>query len=147
MRFWDTSAVLPLVVEQASSPEAERWATGDPNIVVWTLTRVEAVSALRRLVREGALPESEARGAEEVLEEILARAHTVADVEPVKETACRLLRTHALRAADALQLGAALEWAEASARGLVFVTLDQRLALAAEREGFKVVGVAPSFSP
>lgn len=141
MRFWDTSAVLPLVVDQDSSPEAERWTAADPSVVVWTLTRVEAVSALRRLVREGALDESDARRAEGLLEEILALAHAVADVERVKETACRLLRTHALRAADALQLGAALVWADGSARGKGLVTLDRRLALAAEREGFDVIGL------
>lgn len=141
MRFWDTSAVLPLVVDQESSPEAERWVAADPGVVVWTLTRVEAVSALRRLVREDALEESDARRAEGVLEAILAQAHTVADIERVKDTACRLLRTHALRAADALQLGAALAWAGGAARGYVLVTLDRRLALAAEREGFDVVGL------
>jgi len=143
MRYWDASAVIPLVVEQPSSREAERWAAEDPGVVVWTLTRVEAVSAFRRLVREGALLESDAHGCERLLEEILTRAHVVADVEPVKETACRLLRTHALRAADAMQLGAALAWADGSARGLFFHTPDRRLALAAEREGFSVVGAAP----
>ncbi len=140
MRFWDTSALLSLVVDQGSSQEAERWAAADPVVVVWTLARVEAVSALRRLVREDALEESEARRAEGMLEEILAPAHTIADVERVKETACRLLRTHALRAADALQLGAALAWAGDTARGHGFVTLDRRLGVAAEREGFDVVG-------
>jgi len=143
VRYWDASAIIPLIVEQASSREAERWVAENPSIVVWTLTHVEAVSALRRLVREESLLESEAHRAEQVLEEVLARAHTVADVEGVKETACRLLRTHALRAADAMQLGAALEWADGSARGLVFHTLDRRLALAAEREGFAVVGAVP----
>ena len=143
MRYWDASAIIPLIFEQTSSREAERWVAENPSIVVWTLTHVEAVSALRRLVREESLLESEAHRAEQVLEEVLARAHTVADVERVKETACRLLRTHALRAADAMQLGAALEWADGSARGLVFHTLDRRLALAAEREGFAVVGAAP----
>jgi predicted nucleic acid-binding protein len=141
VRFWDSSAIVPLAVEQASSGEAERWAAEDPDVVVWTLTRVEAVSALRRLVREESLLEAEAHRAERVLGEILSRAHAVADVERVKEAACRLLRVHALRAADALQLGAALAWADGAPRGLVVHTLDRRLGLAAEREGFEVVGV------
>ena len=142
MRYWDTSAVLPLVLEQPSSREADQWIEDDPSLVVWTLTRVEAVSALRRLVREESLLESEANRAERVLEEILQRAHSVADVERVKETACRLLRTHALRAADAMQLGAALAWADGSTRDLVFHTLDRRLSTAAEREGFSVPATA-----
>lgn len=48
----------------------------------------------------------------------------------------RLLRLHALRAADALQLGAAIEWANGRPNGRVFHTLDKPLARAAEREGF-----------
>jgi predicted nucleic acid-binding protein len=143
VRFWDSSAIIPLVVEQEASREAERWAAEDPSAVVWTLTRVEAVSAVRRLVREESLLESEANRAEQVLDEVLSRAHAVAYVERVKETACRLLRVHALRAADAMQLGAALAWADGSARGLLVHTLDRRLALAAEREGFTVVGATP----
>jgi hypothetical protein len=56
----------------------------------------------------------------------------------VKTLAGRLLRVHALRASDALQLGAALVWASARADGKRLHTLDERLALAARREGFSV---------
>ncbi|HSJ25022.1 MAG TPA: hypothetical protein VK929_10160 [Longimicrobiales bacterium] len=59
-------------------------------------------------------------------------------MEHVRTTAMRLLRTHPLRAADALQLAAALAWAPAPA-GDVFVTLDERLATAATLEGFTVL--------
>ena len=57
----------------------------------------------------------------------------------MKALAVRLLRVHPLRGADALQLGAALVWADGAPSGLVLHTLDRRLALAAEREGFRVV--------
>ena len=50
------------------------------------------------------------------------------------------VETHPLRAADALQVGAALVAAEESPATLEFVTLDRKLAVAAEREGFRVVG-------
>jgi predicted nucleic acid-binding protein len=50
-----------------------------------------------------------------------------------------LLRVHPLRAADALQLAAAIIAADSEPRSLAFVTLDDRLARAAEREGFPVV--------
>ncbi|MFC1791802.1 hypothetical protein ACFL0I_04985 [Gemmatimonadota bacterium] len=56
----------------------------------------------------------------------------------MQERAVRLLRVHALRAADALQLSAALVWA-GSPRGAELVTYDERLALAARLEGFRVV--------
>ena len=50
----------------------------------------------------------------------------------------RLLRLHPLRAFDALQLGAALHWAEGQPQERTLHTLDGRLAFAAEREGFVV---------
>ena len=52
----------------------------------------------------------------------------------------RMLRVHALRAADALQLAAALLASDEEPAGLEVVTLDSRLADAARREGFRVSG-------
>lgn len=138
MRFWDSSALVPLVIEQPGSAQAERWMAEDGDAVTWSLTPVEVVSALRRLVRDGLLVEHAATQAETLCDELLARAHVVTHVDRVKEAARRLLRVHALRAADALQLGAALAWAENQPSGLTLHTLDARLALAAEREGFRV---------
>ncbi len=138
MRFWDSSAVVPLLIQQERSSRAAAWMSGDDAMVVWTLTPVEVVSALRRLVREGALSEDAARVAEVRLGEMLARSHIVIDVEAVKSLAARLLRLHPLRAFDALQLGAALHWTEGNPQGRTLHTLDTRLAQAAEREGFLV---------
>jgi len=44
-----------------------------------------------------------------------------------------------LKSADALQLGAALTWAQGSSEDSIFLTLDRRLARAAESEGFDLV--------
>jgi uncharacterized protein len=107
-------------------------------MVVWTLTSVEVISALRRLIRERALDERAAALAEERVHELLAAAHVVSDVDAVKPVAARLLRLHALRAFDALQLGAALLWSDGHSHGRIVHTLDVRLALAARREGFTV---------
>jgi hypothetical protein len=70
--------------------------------------------------------------------ELAAASYTIADIEAVKALARRLLRVHTLRAADALQLGAALVWASGQPQGKTLHTLDERLALAARREGFVV---------
>ena len=51
----------------------------------------------------------------------------------------RLLGLHHLRAADALQLGAALVAAYDQPLGSALVTLDARFADAARREGFRVL--------
>jgi predicted nucleic acid-binding protein len=139
MRFWDSSAVVPLIVQQAASAEAEGWLTEDGAVVVWTLTIVEVVSALRRSVRDGAMPEPAAREAEELARALVGGAHIVTDVERAKALACRLLRVHGLRGADALQLAAALSWADGHADGLLVHTFDKRLGEAAAREGFRVI--------
>jgi predicted nucleic acid-binding protein len=139
LRFWDSSALVPLVVEQSTSARAAGWVEEDGEVVIWTLTPIEIVSALQRLVREGELDERAAISAENLVLALLESAHEIAAVDRVKETARRVLRTHPLRAADALQLAAALVWAEHDTRDAVVHTLDNRLALAALREGFEVV--------
>jgi uncharacterized protein len=144
MRFWDSSAIVPLVVTETTSAQAESWLAQDDELVVWTLTSVELVSAMRRRVREGTLGEQEAIEGENLLLELLDAAHEITAVEPAKAIARRLLRTHLLRAADALQLAAALLWTEGRPDGAVLHTLDQRLATAASREGFRVQMAGPS---
>jgi predicted nucleic acid-binding protein len=139
MRFWDSSAVVPLIVAQAASSQADAWLSEDPEIALWTLTAVEVASAVRRLVREGLLGEREANAAEARADELIETSHVVMNIETVKVQARRLLRLHSLRAADAMQLGAALEWAGSRPTDRLFVTLDAQLARAAAREGFHVV--------
>src|SRR6185436_9677352 len=48
VRFWDTSALVPLVVAEPESARVQRWLHDDPAVVVWTLARVEVCSALAR---------------------------------------------------------------------------------------------------
>jgi len=138
VRFWDSSAVVPLLVHQESSRRAEAWFVEDASMVLWTLTSVEVVSAFRRLVRERALEEDGVRLAERRLNHLVRTCHMVVDVPAVKSLATRLLRFHSLRAFDALQLGAALLWAEGHPEGRTLHTLDGRLGSAAAREGFVV---------
>lgn len=63
----------------------------------------------------------------------------ITDFLVVRDHAERMVRSHPLRAADALQLGAAIVAAEEEPTSLEFVTLDRRLAAAAAREGFQVL--------
>ncbi|MCY3843917.1 MAG: type II toxin-antitoxin system VapC family toxin [Acidobacteria bacterium] len=143
MRFWDSSAIVPLIVGQAASRQVDRWLAADRQIAVWTLTAIELTSAVMRLAREQQITDADASRAETRIEALARGSHTVMDVEGVKSQARRLLRVHPLRAADAMQLGAAWEWAGGRPSGRVFHTLDIRLARAARREGFLVVPEAP----
>ena len=140
MRFWDSSALVPLIIQQPDSRQTDAWFADDGQVAIWTLSVVEITSALWRLVREGRLGESAARDAESRAAELAAASHTVVDVNAARALAQRVLRVHPLRAADALQLAAALLWAGGQPHLRVLHTLDDRLAAAARREGFDVPG-------
>lgn len=63
MRYWDSSAVLPLAVQEQTTAQLTDEVHADPAIVTWWGTRVECVSALSRLEREGLLSGADARAA------------------------------------------------------------------------------------
>jgi uncharacterized protein len=139
MRFWDSSALAPLIVEEATTPTALEWLKEDPEIVIWGLTRLELVSAVERRVREGSIATSMRQPALRRIARLADDAHEVMDLAAVRTRAGRILARHALRAADAAQLGAALLVSEPDPASLTFVVLDRRLADAADREGLLVV--------
>ena len=139
MKFWDSSALVTLLVEQESSDVVRDLYTDDPQVLAWVLSDVEIKSALCRLGRQGALTPDHLHQAIGRLESFWESIHLVTAVEPVKTRAKRLLGVHPLRAAESLQLGAALTSAYDSPVGLELVCLDQRLFEAARREGFTVL--------
>jgi len=143
MSFWDSSAVVTLLVPQASSPRMEKEYAADPVLKVWCLTPVEAWSAVCRLRREGLLDSPAMRVARRRLQGLVESWVEIDGFRAVRSRALRLLETHPLRAGDSLQLAAALVFTSDRPEGLPFVTLDSRLAEAAEREGFEIVGVVP----
>lgn len=138
MRFWDASAIVPLLVEQpASAALAELQRAGAP-MAVWWGTPVECWSALARVRRDGLLDARQEEEAARMLE-ILSQAWLeVLPTPDVRAHARRVLRLHPLRAADALQLAAALVWAGSPPAGEM-VVLDGRLAEAARLEGLSVL--------
>lgn len=138
MTFWDSSAIIPLLVRQPASARVDPWWERDPRLVLWTLTPVEITSALWRLVRDGSISEREAQAADLRAQQLADASRLVTDIEGVKALARRTLRLHALRAADAMQLAAALVWVAGRPQGRTFLTLDERLATSARREGFDV---------
>ena len=142
MRFWDSSALVPLLLEEPTSPSILAEYFRDPEQIAWWATGIECVSALARAEREGRLAPAVMADAVGRLEALELAWAEVQPTDQLRELAVRLLRVHALRASDALQLAAALVAAEGHPGWLTLVSLDERLALAAEREGLRVVGPA-----
>lgn len=140
MNFWDTSALVALGVEEIHHRRAREILEADDRMAVWWGTAIEYVAALSRREREGSLTTGE-------VSTQIARLHALSqvwyEVQPssrVRLLAQRLLRVHPLRAADSLQLAAALAVAEDDPSSVGFVCFDARLNEAASREGFKVLG-------
>lgn len=138
MKFWDSSAVLPLLMAEASSARVAAVYERDADQLVWCLTEVEAASAIARREREGRDSEDVDR-ARSTLRLLVDRWKEVTSIQNVRARAIRLLATHGLTAADALQLAAALVFCDEHTESLPFVCLDDRLADAARREGFPIV--------
>jgi len=139
MRFWDSSSLIPLFVREAHSPGLEALVTDDPGMMVWWASPVECGSAVHRLRREGVFSPAEAAQVLAGLAGVLDAANVVQPGDELCAMALRLLGVHPLRAADALQLAAALLWARGRPAGKVFVCLDERLRIAAILEGFAVL--------
>jgi predicted nucleic acid-binding protein len=138
LRYWDTSALVPIIVAEAGSDLVDDWLRADDSVCTWGFTRVELASAVERRARDGALTPAQRRDALKLISDLGGACTEVVDLEAVRVRATALLARHALRAADAAQLGAALVVADSGVRNLAFVSLDRRLADAAAREGFEV---------
>lgn len=133
--YWDSSPIIALL---AGEPAAARYRRFEnERIVTWWGTSLECVSAIARRQREGAPPEIVAESYRR-LEALRDGWQEIHASESLRRTAVRLLKTHPLRAGDALQLGAALVACNFEAHAAHFLTEDTRLRQAAEREGFVV---------
>jgi predicted nucleic acid-binding protein len=141
MRFWDSSAVVPLCVDAPEAPATRALLRSDRAMAVWWATRTECISALVRQVREGSMDLRGEREARAILTALERAWSEVQPAETVRGLAERLLATHTLRAADALQLAAALQWRGRPSAGAQFVCFDGRLRGAAHAEGFAVLPV------
>jgi predicted nucleic acid-binding protein len=139
MRFWDSSAIVPLLVQEAASEVMARTYRDDRVIVVAWTTAIECVSACVRKHRENRLSERHLAGILERLRDF--RADWII-AEPTPQLAAdveRIVARHGLRAADAIQLASAIATGAPRGSPGEVVCLDRRLAHAATTEGFRTV--------
>ena len=136
MKFWDSSALVPLLVKEANTAQLSELYLREDGILVWWGSDVECASAVARLERTHQLSPREATLALERLDALARSWHQIEPGEMLRRTARRYLRVHPLRAADSLQLAAAFLASEGQPSTLGFVCFDERLCTAAQREGF-----------
>lgn len=139
MIFWDSSAIVPLCVNEPETPKVKSILAKDPLIVVWWATRTECISALARQSREGGLTSAGERQARQLLEMLANAWMEIQPTASLRATAERELAVHLLRTADAFQLAAALQWCREQTTAMSLVCFDSRLRSAAHNEGFTVL--------
>ncbi|MCX5868610.1 MAG: type II toxin-antitoxin system VapC family toxin [Proteobacteria bacterium] len=143
MRFWDSSAIIPLCVKEPITPVVRDIFDLDSVMVVWWVTRTECFSALSRQRRENRLDYGGEDEARLILIELAGAWVEVLPAEAVRLKAERLLAVHPLRTPDAFQLAAALVWCQDKTAGMEFVSFDQRLRESARKEGLHILPKNP----
>jgi predicted nucleic acid-binding protein len=138
MKFWDSSAIVPLIVGEPETEYCLNLLSEDQEITIWCLTRVEVISALCRRLLDGTLDDEKFQAGKGRLDDIIDRAFEVRSLDRVRSRATRLLEVHPLRSADSLQLASALIATQEDPDRMPLVSFDRRLTTAATREGFVV---------
>jgi len=139
MMFWDTSALVPLILDEPTSLQMRAIFADDPEILTSAFTTIEIASAVWRRRHASELSLAAHQQTDELFAGLSTTWTELAVSQDAIDSANGAMSRHALRAGDALQLGTAL-LAAPSPRKLGFVTLDKELAAAARKEGFPVLG-------
>jgi predicted nucleic acid-binding protein len=135
LAFWDTSALVPLCVRQSITPRAVAlYKIHDA--VVWWATPVEIASTAARLLRMQQLDSRDWSKARKLAKRLASSWFVIQPSDALRARSVELVDRYDLRAADSLQLAAALEWCEGVPEEHVFLTIDQTLREAALLSGF-----------
>jgi uncharacterized protein len=130
--------LVAFCLTQPTSTRVKNWAESF-SIAVWWAAHTEIHSAIARLYRLKELPKATRLVAIERLEVLREEWDQVDPSEAVRHQAASVLDLYPLRAADSLQLAAALIWCRNRPAGRTFICADDRLCDAATQAGFTVL--------
>ncbi len=136
--FWDTSAIVPLCVQQDTSQDFRSLWRKTSRVIVWWGTTIEVRSAVSRLYQQKFI---DAKGLQYALARFDVMRRKWAEIVPsekMREIAEMLPDAYGLRALDSCQLAAALVWCNEKPNGRLFVCDDPKLSEAARKSGFSV---------
>jgi predicted nucleic acid-binding protein len=139
MRFWDSSALIPLLIREDSSEQMRQLLASDHHILASAITPIEIQSSLWRRRHHQEMDADQHTTAEQAFGKLSESWSEIEDTPVTRQIALELITRHVLRAADALQLAAAVVACGKDPQSLSFVTLDRDLAAAARSEGFPVL--------
>jgi uncharacterized protein len=77
MKFWDASAIVPLLLAEASTQRLQALAATDRGMLVWWGSEVECVSAVARLERNTSISPEVITSAFQRLRELATTWHEV----------------------------------------------------------------------
>lgn len=138
LAFWDSSALLMLCLQQAGTSAGRRYMRQFPRKVIWWGTSVEIESAIARLHANGTIDDDGFLHARRTWQALQPSTREIQPLQRVRELAERIPHSYGLRALDAFQLAAALDWCSEKPRHRAFVTFDLKLRDAARKAGFSV---------
>jgi predicted nucleic acid-binding protein len=136
--FWDSSAIVPLCVRQTSTTATQALGESYRMAVSW-FAPVEVRGAIARLVRMGLATSNDQVQGLALLDIYRTDWHEVVLGPGVRQKAEDFVERFPLRAADALQLGAAWAWCQGHPRGRPFISGDAQLLDAARQLGFTAI--------
>ncbi len=136
LAFWDSSALLKLLVEELGTDVAVALWDGSARVVASRLSVPEMSAALAAAERGGRVDRARARVARNEWRRYLAALDVVEISAEIADHAAGLAVAHPLSGADAVHLATALALRHGE---LVLATWDRRLASAAAAEGLSVV--------
>lgn len=138
MSFWDSSAIVPLCLNEVRSQSARMYWRGFPERYVWREAPIEIASAIARRLRERSISEHDVVFAETRLADLETRWRDIETTDRCRNLARTFPKLYGLRALDSLQLAAALVWCKELPNKKDFISADNRLCRAAESAGFTV---------
>ena len=136
--FCDSSSLVPICIVQRPAA-AMRNLVSRYRFVVWWCTPVEIRSAFARLVRTGELTSAEHAKAQKYLDLLRLSWREMQPTEALRTHAESLVDRFPLKAADSLQLAAALAWCGDNPQGRAFISGDKQLLTAATQLGFHAI--------
>jgi len=134
VKYWDSSVLVPLVSDEPTTDVLTALVGEDSAMIVSFITPLEVTNVMWR---KAGVNDDLRRWSERRYAALERDWVVVTEYAAVLEESLRVIRRHALRAGDAIQLACAI--IAAPDRQLTFVTLDTDLKAAARAEGFPVL--------
>lgn len=102
MKFWDTSALVPLYVHEPNTSVVRELLAADSSIIVWWGTHTECISALMRQVRTGSITSPEERACRHVLHTLAQSWSEIQPSDALRSMAERVWYVRGLNGLDTL---------------------------------------------